>query len=402
MSYIFDTNILMSDIDVSDYKDSTVYIPIIVLEELDKNNHSLNSEVSYKAREGLRKIKSLNNFGNLEYITLKTEDFKNSEISDILTNNINDNLILFYSKYIQSQKDNKAILITKDYNLYQKAKALNINCKHIELETHNIYKGYIEVVGTTDTINNFFETVNEDSLYPNEYVIIKDLSTDSEYELRWDGSKFVELIYPDSKIIKGMNQLQRCAIDLLMNKRIPVVAILGGYGSGKTFLCTQMASYFVVEKRDYKKILGIREPNGEGKDVGFLKGTFEDKTSRFFKPIEQQMKGEMQYETYIDKGILETEIPYYMKGTTYDNTIFVVDEAEDLSESQIRLIGTRVGKDSRIFFSGDFAQSLVNKTSSNPLVKMCEEFKGNKNFGCIYLDEDVRSDTSKMFANLFK
>ena len=91
-----------------------------------------------------------------------------------------------------------------------------------------------------------------------------------------------------------------------------------------------------------------------------------------------------------------------MKGTTYDNTIIIVDEAEDLSETQIRLIGTRIGENSRIFFSGDFSQSIKNKTLSNPLVRMCEQLKGNDKFGCLYLDEDVRSETSKMFANLFK
>ena len=90
-----------------------------------------------------------------------------------------------------------------------------------------------------------------------------------------------------------------------------------------------------------------------------------------------------------------------MKGTTYNQTIIVCDEAEDLSESQIRLIGTRLGENSRIFLSGDFKQSLFNKTVNNPLVRMCNEFKGNKRFACICLDEDVRSETSKMFAELF-
>lgn len=91
-----------------------------------------------------------------------------------------------------------------------------------------------------------------------------------------------------------------------------------------------------------------------------------------------------------------------MKGTTYNESIMVVDEAEDLTESEVRLVGTRLGKNSRIFFAGDYGQSLINKTITNPLVKMCDEFKGNSNFACIYLDEDVRSYASKMFASLFK
>ena len=132
----------------------------------------------------------------------------------------------------------------------------------------------------------------------------------------------------------------------------------------------QMASYFVLDKNEQSKILGIREPNGEGKDIGYLKGTFEDKTIRFFRPIEQQLKGPNQYDYLVQSGKIETEIPFYMKGTTYDKTIFLVDEAEDLSEAQIKLVGTRVGENSRIFFSGDFAQSIKDKTTSNPLVKI--------------------------------
>lgn len=101
-------------------------------------------------------------------------------------------------------------------------------------------------------------------------------------------------------------------------------------------------------------------------------------------------------------GILEVNVPYYMKGTTYNNTVIICDEAEDLSESQIRLIGTRLGENSKIYFAGDYKQSIVNKSQNNPLVKMCNEFKGKHNFACIYLGEDVRSETSKMFAELFE
>ena len=121
----------------------------------------------------------------------------------------------------------------------------------------------------------------------------------------------------------------------------------------------------------------------------------------FFAPLKQQLPYD-GYQYLSDTKQLESQIPFYMKGTTYDDSILVVDEAEDLTESQIRLIGTRIGKNSKIFFSGDFNQSIKDKTTNNPLVKMCDELKGNPIFGCIYLDEDVRSETSKLFANLFK
>ena len=58
--------------------------------------------------------------------------------------------------------------------------------------------------------------------------------------------------------------------------------------------------------------------------------------------------------------------------------------------------------DSKIYLAGDYKQSLLSKTINNPLIKMCNEFKGNEKFGCIYLGEDVRSETSKLFADLFE
>lgn len=101
------------------------------------------------------------------------------------------------------------------------------------------------------------------------------------------------------------------------------------------------------------------------------------------------------------RGILESNIPYYLKGTTYHDTVILVDEAEDLTEKQIKLIGTRLGENSRIFWAGDYKQSVINSTESNALVRMCSELKGNPMFGCVCLGEDVRSETSKLFAGLF-
>ena len=263
-----------------------------------------------------------------------------------------------------------------------------------------IYKGYRLVTGTTDEINE--QLFNPEGWYPNEYAIIRNTDDGSEKEMRWDGEKFVMLKFPPQKIVKARNQLQRCALDMLVNPDITVCAVLGTYGSGKSMLTMTMARYAVLEKGRQSKIVGIREPVGHGKQVGYLKGNFEDKTDMFFLPLLQQLDGGIyEYESLKDRGVLETNILFYLKGLTYNNSIIVIDEAEDLSEEQIRLVGTRVGENSRIFFNGDFKQSVYKSTEENPLVKMCNSLKGSPLFSCIYLEEDVRSETSKLFANLF-
>ena len=264
------------------------------------------------------------------------------------------------------------------------------------------YKGYKCVKDTTQGINIYMQNINESVWYPNEYLLIYNTDDNSEKEMRWDGEKFVPLKLPSSKFIKGKNSLQRCALDMLNNPTITVCAILGEYGSGKSFLAMQMALYSVKEKGWQSHILGVREPLGEGRELGFLPGDFNKKNGVWTLPLVQQLDGkEWEVEQLKQQGVLDFNIPTYMKGTSYSDTCIVVDEAEDLTEKQIRLIGTRVGTNSRIFFDGDYRQS-ARGASNSPLLKMCDSLKGNKLFGCITLDEDVRSETSKLFANLFK
>lgn len=267
----------------------------------------------------------------------------------------------------------------------------------------NVYKGYQIVRGTAEEINDALWKNDLSKWHTNEYMIIQNTDDGSEREMRFDGEQFVPLRLPPSKYIKGKNALQRCALDMLNNKDITVCAVLGTYGSGKTMLSLREAFYLVTEKGTQSKILCVRNAVSEGGEIGFLKGDFEQKTDWLFMPISQNLDGgEYELASLKQRGILDANIIYYMKGTTYNDTIMIVDEAEDMNEREIRLVGTRVGENGRIFLVGDYQQSVVNDTETNALVKMCNELKGNPMFGCIYLEDDVRSSTSKLFANLFR
>lgn len=296
------------------------------------------------------------------------------------------------------------LFITNDISCKTIAKWIfGLNVSSTYEDGSEIYKGYQIIHGDTDTINSIMENMDYSKWHINEYLIIENTDDDSSKELRFDGTNFVALKLPSSRFIKGKNSLQRCALDILNNPDISIAAILGGYGSGKTFLSMQMALYNVQEKGRVAKILGVREVSGEGKEIGYLPGDMEDKVGKFFEPLTQSLNGgEFELQSLKMSGVLDTNVPFFMKGTTYNDTIILCDEAEDLSESQIRLIGTRLGQNSKIYFAGDYKQSLLTKTVNNPLIKMCNEFKGNEKFGCIYLGEDVRSETSKMFADLFE
>lgn len=397
---LYDTCSLLAEIDNEDLFAERFYVSSVTLHELEniKTSKTKTEDVRYKARKLSHILdEHYNDYDVVVY---------NFEISDYIIGTLGldatmpDNQIVGTARYIAEKED--IVFVTNDICLKNIARFIGLDVESV-VGKENIYKGYKIIKGTSDQINIAMENMDFSDWSVNEYLIIQNKDDGSEKEMRFDGEKFVSLKLPSSKFIKAKNSLQRCALDILNNQDITIAAILGGYGSGKSFVSMQMALYNVQEKGYQSKILGIRSPQGEGVDVGYLPGTLEDKTDNFFLPLVQQLNGgEFELESLKQRGVLESNIPYYLKGTTYNDTIMLVDEAEDLDEKQIRLVGTRVGSNSKIYFAGDYKQSVINTTTNNALVKMCNEFKGNKNFATIYLGEDVRSSTSKMFANLFE
>ena len=397
---LYDTCSLLAEINNDNLFAERFYVSSISLHELEhiKTSKTKTEDIRYRARKLSHLLdEHYNDYDVVVY---------NSEISNYIIDTLGidstipDNQIVGTAKFIAEKED--IVFITNDICLKNIARSIDLDvCSVVGKE--NIYKGYKIIKGTSETINIAMENMDFSDWNINEYLIIQNTDDDSEKEMRFDGEKFVSLKLPSSKFIKAKNSLQRCALDILNNQDITIAAILGGYGSGKTFISLQMALYNVNEKGYQSKILGVRSPQGEGKEIGYLPGDMESKVEGFFEPLTQQLDGgEFELESLKQRGVLETNIPFYMKGTTYNNTVILVDEAEDLDDKQIRLVGTRVGANSKICFSGDYKQSVINTTDSNALVKMCNEFKGNKNFATIYLGEDVRSSTSKMFANLFQ
>ena len=392
----YDTNAIISDCtDISN-----VIISSKTLDELEniKSSSHKDNDIKYKARVAVRAIREQ----KPEIVVVQKSDY--DKIEELGLEITNDNLIIASAwRYTMMNVNADLVFVTNDVLAGLIAEEyFGLDVENLKETNDNIYKGYKTIRGNSDIINKYMESIDYNDWSVNEYLIIENTDDNTSKEMRFDGEKFVNLKLPSSKFIKGKNSLQRCALDILMNPDITVAAILGGYGSGKTFVSMQMALYNVVEKGNQAKILGVREVLGEGKEVGYLKGDFDSKTELFFLPLVQQLNGgEFELESLKQRGVIDTNIPFYMKGTTYNNTIIVVDEAEDLSEKQIRLIGTRLGENSKIYLAGDYKQSVVNTGTNNALIKMCNQFKGNKNFGCIYLGEDVRSETSKLFAEIF-
>ncbi len=389
-----DTNVLLNPkFKFEDYE--KVFISITSIEEID--NLKQEDSMGYFARQATRKLMEFSN------VRVKFSTKSLSHINFTFLEHKNDNIILATFKDIcDIHKD--CVFITDDYNLFLKANALKLPCEMFNYNGRgNGYMGYKVLDVSTDEVNQLYDDLNNNinkyKLLENQYVIINEDGKKKHQEFRYSNGKLLQLKLPASKYIKGMNSQQRCALDLLNNKNIPIKIIAGSFGSGKTYLATKMGLYHIFEKGNYGTMLLIRNPLGSGEEIGFLKGDKEDKTKYFFRCIEQYIDPSISKDKNINEYI-KKDIPFYIKGLSYGSTYLLVDEAEDMDLKILKLIGSRIEEDSCVVFCGDYEQSEPKYKNNNGLYQLIEKTKGNPLVGIVVFNEDVRSEASKVFVNL--
>ena len=154
--------------------------------------------------------------------------------------------------------------------------------------------------------------------------------------------------------------------------------LFGAAGTGKTFISLYLALKDVLDlKKSYDKVVLVRSliPTRE---IGFLPGDEEDKAALYQVPYQNmvqfmfEMQNEQQFNNLYDRlkgqGTLYFLSTSFLRGLTFDNTIIIVDECQNLNFHELDTIITRVGQDSKIIFCGDFDQTdLVKQNEKNGL-----------------------------------
>ena len=173
--------------------------------------------------------------------------------------------------------------------------------------------------------------------------------------------------------------------------------LFGCAGTGKTFISLYLALQDVMNLQSkYDKVVLVRSliPTRE---IGFLPGDEEDKAAlyqvpyanmvqfMFQQPNEQAFN--MLYEKLKQQGSLYFLSTSFLRGLTFDNSIIIVDECQNLNFHELDTIITRVGQDSKIVFCGDFGQSDLSKTSEkNGLHDFLRILEEMEEFNCVEFD----------------
>ena len=208
------------------------------------------------------------------------------------------------------------------------------------------------------------------------------LSVKKNFEIEESNVKsFKQLIKTPKKSVIARSEKQSEYIKSL--KENDIVMSLGPAGTGKSFLAVSVAITLLMEKKIDRVILS-RPAVEAGEKLGFLPGDMKEKVDPYLRPLYDalyELFGADKIDKKIETGEIEIAPLAFMRGRTLKNCFAILDEAQNATETQIKMFLTRIGENSKLVVNGDPSQvDLINKRDSGliksrNILKDLEEIK---------------------------
>ena len=433
--FILDTSVLLYDKNAMfNMKGNDIVIPLVVLEEIDKfktKDGLLGEYARFINRflDDLRVHGSLNEGVHYEKsdLTIKVDSNSCWDGLNGLDKNCNDNIIISNANYYlkkASEDANNIYLITKDINLRVKCDAVGIvaNDYYADYEfirEDTLYQGHREIEVDSEVINRAYSgnhlKLKEDvpdieklSINENEFIALKSNNGNGQSCLLMKKESNLVIVETKQTLykksgIEAKNKAQIYALALLLNEEIPLVTLTGIPGSGKTYLAL-MTALKLIEREEKKRIIFTRPIQTVGKDLGFLPGTMNEKMAPWLAPIVDNFRnqfGDLTYfEMMMERGQIDVAPLSYIRGRSFNDSIIIVDEAQNATVHELKTIITRTGNNSKVVLLGDIDQvdlPYVNKFS-NGLTIVLEKLKNESLTGHVNFKKGYRSELANVIA----
>jgi PhoH-like ATPase len=429
-TYVLDTNVLLQNPEaLFSFEDNKVVLTEAVLEELD-NFKQKKDDLGVNARAVIRYLEKLRESGKLtEGVALN--DFGGSLIVE--TNHVDeqlppnwdtkkaDNRIIQVCKALKDKGEN-VHLVTND--LMERIKGdISLVCSE-GFESNRApkldqqYNGRIEVYVKDSDFAKFYDEKSlpidtplieydaetgepiqfGEQLFANEFIILKNSQGNTALaKIDKQCRNIVKLNYEKyfPYGIKPRNVGQKFMIEALMSD-CPLVILKGVAGTAKTLLSLAVGLDNITEKQEFRKILVCRPAIAMGgEDLGYLPGTEQEKIDPYMRPIydnleilvdsdpkqrynsEEEMAGKVRY--IMENDWIDMEACSFLRGRSISKQYIIIDEAQNLSQTQIKAIVTRAGEGTKIIIAGDPNQidTPFLDTTNNGLSWLAEKMKGS-------------------------
>lgn len=437
-NFVLDTNVILHDYKcIENFQENDIYLPIVVLEELDKFKKG-SDQINYNAREFVRELDTLTSNdlflkgaslgpgkGTLHVVT---GDKYQEKIYQSFPEKTADHRILSCTLSVaESEKDRKVktILVTKDVNLRMKARSLGIEVEDYitdKVINVDIFKRAQDIYENIDPdlIDKMYASPDgidadlfdiKSKLEPNECFILKSVRNSVLARYNPFTNKFKKVEKASNYGIQPRNAEQSFAFEVLNDPDVKLIGLTGKAGTGKTLLALASA---LKQANVYKQILLARPIVAlANKDLGFLPGDEKQKVAPYMQPLFDNLnviKGQFapggsdarKIDDLQKNGQLVIEALAFIRGRSLSETFCIIDEAQNLTPHEIKTIITRAGEGTKMVFTGDIQQidSTYLDAQSNGLAYMVDKMKGQELFAHINLIKGERSQLSELASDL--
>jgi PhoH-like ATPase len=441
--FVLDTNVLLHDPNcLTKFQEHHVYLPFVTLEELDSFKTGT-QDINRNARQVTRLLSDIVSQGGKLEKGFELKGFNGQQATgklflqagsfpanpDVELASKNDNQFLLALGYLAKSFKPAAdvVLVSKDLNLRVKAFAMGFVAQdymhdHAVDDADLLRKGIHFL--DTDLLENAvdlkcrkagavdlyeFRCSDAPRYLVNELLVLPSGTQLLVRENRQDAlvaSTLTDFSKEKNALwgITARNEEQNFAMNLLMDPEVDFITLLGPAGTGKTLLTLAAGLQLVIEQKRYSEIIFTRATVPVGDDIGFLPGSEEEKMMPWLGALEDNLdvllgkaKGDNTWQRDTTTDIVRSRIKVksisFMRGRTFQDKLFIVDEAQNLTPKQIKALVTRAGPRTKVVCMGNLAQidtPYLSETSSG-LTYAVEGFKGWAHFGHVILKKGERS-----------
>jgi len=433
--FVLDTSVILYDADaIYNFEEHDVAVPITVLEELDHFKKGDNV-VNLQAREFIRELDRISERDllagwvpldghELGSFRVLADEQASVDARHVFGSAKNDHRILNATlALIEKEPGREVVLVSKDVNLRVKARAFNLRAEDYESvridDVEHLYRGKSEVeIDDPGPLQRLFERgaiapseIGLETPIANHYFILKAVQSSALAWFNPTSGLLERLQKAPAYGIKPRNAEQTFALHAITNPAVPLVTLTGKAGTGKTLLALAGA---LEQRRHFRQIYLARPLVPlSNKDIGYLPGDIKSKISPYMQPLwdnlnvirhqyEEKAAEAKKIDEMIESEKLHISPLAYIRGRSFSNIIFIVDEAQNLTPHEVRTIITRAGEGTKMVFAGDIFQidTPYLDARSNGLSFLVDRMHGQGLYAHVNLDKGERSELANLASQL--
>ncbi len=291
---------------------------------------------------------------------------KLESISPVELYGVNDQNLDFLKKYFP-----KLIIVGRGETI--KLVGEEVDILSFENKLILLIKHYNKYGSITDTI---IEKIMEEELLKAERLTEKNNTATSDI-----------LVYGTAGlIIKARTENQRKMVEGISKN--DMLFAVGPAGTGKTYTAVALA-VMALKNKEVKRIILTRPAVEAGENLGFLPGDLKEKLDPYLQPLYDALRDMIPAEklaSYFETGGIQIAPLAFMRGRTLDNAFVILDEAQNATESQLKMFLTRMGKSAKFLITGDVSQIDLPKNQPSGLIQALSVLKEVKGIDFIHLD----------------